>query len=492
MRTAGGARARGLLRNRRFVRLWTAQIISNLGDWAYLIAVEIGFAATLNSHQLVRAMALFLGVEGLTSAVVGLTLAGPIVDRYPRRTVMIVADLVRCLAVATLVLTPHPTWIHVVAVAATLGAFRSMFHPAMMATVPDIVDGDSIVVANGFLTSTFHLAIMIGPALGAGLVALVGTSGAFALNAASFAISALLLLGLRLPTRARDPDDRFTLLADLREGAAYLIHSKLARGIAIVMASVLMLLAGQGAFQIVLVKEVLAPHGDASEWAAILGGMTAAFGVGMVAGSVLAPWLSGRIRGWTLLVGSLLVVTAAFVVVSRTRLIPVAVIAWACNGLAGGCVNVTYETMLQVGTPERFRGRVFATVESGSDGAYVVGAAIVAAVGASVSPSNALLVIGACFLVVAGLAAFVIPRNAPMALRDKAPEPASAIEPQPVAPAAPAAEPWRAPEQPTGAPTPAPADLSSATAPEPSPVPAAAPEAFSVAEPSSTGDRLPD
>jgi len=430
VRAAGGARARGLLHNRRFVRLWIAQIISNLGDWAYLIAVEIGFAATLDSHQLVRVMALFLGVEGLTSAIVGLTVAGPIVDRFPRRTVMIVADLARCLAVATLVLSSNPTWIHVVAVAATLGAFRSMFHPAMMATVPDLVDGDSIVVANGFLTSTFHLAIMIGPALGAGLVAVMGTTGAFALNAASFGVSALLLLGLRLPSRARAPDDRFTPLADLREGAAYLVHSKLARGIAIVMASVLMLLAGQGAFQIALVKEVLAPAGDKAEWAAILGGMTAAFGMGMVAGSLLAPWLSGRIRGWALLVGSLLVVTTAFLVVSRTSVVPVALIAWACNGLAGGCVNVTYETMLQVGTPERFRGRVFATVESGSDGAYVVGAAMVAAIGASVSPSTALFVIGVCFLAVAGLAALVIPRNASMVLAEPS-RPMAEPQPQP-------------------------------------------------------------
>src|SRR6478672_4969601 len=213
-RAGGGARARALLLNRSFLRLWVAQIISNLGDWAYLLAVEVGFAATLSSHQLVRVTALFLGVEGLMSAVVGLTLAGPIVDRYPRRTVMIVADLVRCLAVTTLVLSPSPTWVHVVAVAATLGAFRSIFHPAMMATVPDLVEGDSLVVANGFLTSTFHLAIMVGPALGAGLVAAVGTTGAFALNAATFAVSALLLVGLRLPKRAREGEEGFTPFAD--------------------------------------------------------------------------------------------------------------------------------------------------------------------------------------------------------------------------------------------------------------------------------------
>jgi hypothetical protein len=117
-----------------------------------------------------------------------------------------------------------------------------------------------------------------------------------------------------------------------------------------------------------------------------------------------------------MLVGSLVVVSATFVIVSRTSLVPVVLLAWACNGLAGGCVNVTYETMLQVGTPERFRGRVFATVESGSDGAYVVGAAIVAAVGVGVQPSAALFLVGLCFLGVAVLAALVIPRGAAMAL----------------------------------------------------------------------------
>lgn len=79
-------------------------------------------------------------------------------------------------------------------------------------------------------------------------------------------------------------------------------------------------------------------------------------------------------------------------------------------------MNVTYETMLQAGTPERLRGRVFATVESGSDGAYVVGAAL----GAGVGPSVALLTIGACFLVVASIAALVIPRNAPMTVPEDA------------------------------------------------------------------------
>jgi MFS family permease len=415
------ARSRGLLHNRRFLRLWLAQIISNLGDWAYVLAVLISFASSLEANALVRATAIFLGVEGLTSALVGLTIAGPIVDRFPRRAVMVTADLARCIAVATLLLVPEPSWLHVVGVAATLGAFRSVFHPAMMASVPDLVDGDSIVVANGLLTSTFHLAIMVGPALGAALVAAVGPSSAFALNAGSFAVSALLLIGLRIPSATSEPRHGFSPLADLREGAGYIARTPLARGIALLMGLVLLLLAGQGPFQVALVRQVLAPTGDRSTLAVILGAMTTMLGVGMVIGSAVTPWLSRRFAGRTLLVGALTVVAATFVLVSRTTLVPLVLVTWCCNGLAGGCVNVTYETLLQVGTPARFRGRVFATVESASDGAYVLGAAIVAWIGAAIPPETAFLVVGICFLVVAVIGLRAVPRDATMVLTEPPP-----------------------------------------------------------------------
>jgi MFS family permease len=405
-----------LLHNGKFLRLWLAQIVSNLGDWAYVLAVEVAFAASLGD-DLVRATAIFLGVEGLTSAVVGLTIAGPIVDRFPRRAVMVVADVARCAAVATLFLA-EPSWMHVIAVAATLGAFRSVFHPAMMASVPELVEGESIVLANGLLTSTFHLAIMVGPAVGAALVAASGSKAAFALNAATFALSATLLLGLKIPARSHEPNERFRPLADLREGATYIARSRLARGIAMVMALVLLLLAGQGPFQVALVRDVLAPRGDHTTWALILGAMTTSLGVGMVLGSAATPWLSRRFAGRTLLVVALIACAAALIVVSTTSIIAIVLAAWLCNGFAGGCLNVTYETLLQVGTPARFRGRVFATVESGSDGAYVLGAAAVAWLVATAAPETAFLLVGISFFVVELIAFVAIPPSASMTLTD--------------------------------------------------------------------------
>ena len=422
--TGGGAQAvpgsssrtLRLLRNRCFLRLWIAQIVSNIGDWSYIIAVEVLLAGSLGATGLVRSMALILGVEGLTSALIGMTVAGAIVDRFPRVRIMVVADLVRCAAVGSL-LVFAPTWPHIVLVAAVLGAFRSMFHPAMMSTVPNIVRDDALVVANGILSGTFHVAIMVGPAVGALLFRIAGARGAFALNAASFALSAVLLVRLGVASRtatADGPRERFTPFADMREGLRYTLQTPVARGILLVMSLALLLLAAQGPFQIALVSDVLAPRSSGSTWAVILGAMTAAFGTGMVLGSAISPWLSGRARPRALFVASFVIAGGSYLFASRTSVVVAVVGAWCVIGLAGGTINVIYETLLQVGTPDRFRGRVFATVESAQDGAYVLGAALIATIGAGIAPATAFLLIGLAFCGVGALALSVLPADASM------------------------------------------------------------------------------
>jgi hypothetical protein len=108
----------------------------------------------------------------------------------------------------------------------------------------------------------------------------------------------------------------------------------------------------------------------------------------------------------------------SYVIASRSVTVIPVIAAWCAGGLAGGIVNVTYETLLQVGTPDRFRGRVFATVESVQDGAYVLGAVVVATFGATVAPAIALLVVGVLFCIVAALSLLVLPRDASMVMRE--------------------------------------------------------------------------
>jgi MFS family permease len=362
---------------------------------------------------LVRAMATLITVEGLTSTLVGLTIAGPIADRFPRVRVMVVADAVRCAAVASLLLPQGLHWSHVVAVAAILGTFRSIFHPAMMASVPSLVDERDLPVANGVLSATFHLAIMVGPAVGGILVATVGSNGAFAFNAASFAASAVLLIGLRLSSHVpiTRGSNRFRPLVDLREGARFVFGSRIARTITLVMGLSLFLLAVQSSFQLAFVGQVLSPTGDRSTRAAIIAAMVSAFGAGMVLGSVITPWLAARVAPRWLFATATAIVGIAFGAASQLEAVVPVVLAWGVAGLCGGVVNVLYETLLQVVTPDGLRGRVFATVESTSEGAYVLGAALVAALWASTAPTTALLIVGAGFLCVSICSLLTLPSD---------------------------------------------------------------------------------
>ena len=174
----------------------------------------------------------------------------------------------------------------------------------------------------------------------------------------------------------------------------------------------LFLLAMQAAFQPAFVGEVLVPSDDLTGRAAVIAAMVAMFGAGMVLGSVVGPPLAHRVRSRWLFASATAFVGLAFATASRQHDIPVVVAAWGVAGLCGGIVNVLYETLLQVHTPDRFRGRVFATVESVSDGAYVLGAAIVALFWTATTPSTALLRVGVGFGVVSILTLWLLPDQA--------------------------------------------------------------------------------
>jgi MFS family permease len=386
-----------------FLRLWGAQVVSNVGDWAYVLAVATAVTSRTSPGDLPRVMALILAVEGGASALTGMFLAGPIADRFPRRRVMVIADLARAIAVASLLAAPSLSPAHLALVALVLGVGRSLFQPALMSSLPTLVRGDTLMTANALVTGTFHAAIMVGPMVGAALVATIGPTGAFALNAASFVVSAALLAGLRLPrpTEEREP---WSPIRDLVDGGRSVLRSPVAFGVTVSMALVLFLVAWQKPLEIGLVRRELAPEGTDGVRAAILGAFTAAWGVGMVAGSALAPFAARRRSRQTLLSGSVSLAGLSFLGAAVAPVTPVIIALWALGGVAAGVANVSYETLLQEHTPDAFLGRTFATVEAAQDAAYFLGAVAVGAVGGLVTPEVGFGLLGGGFLL-AGIAA---------------------------------------------------------------------------------------
>jgi len=177
-----------LRRNHSFRRLWIGQVISELGNWFNFIAV-LGLVRVV-SHAAPEVTTIVL-IARLVPFTLFAPLAGAFVDRWSRRTVMIVTDFLR-VAVALgplLIRGPQDLWIAYVCTV-LLSVFGTFFEAAKNAAVPNITGERDLLAGNALMFSSRFLLMALGAALGGWTAAYVGYSAAFIINAISFIGSA--------------------------------------------------------------------------------------------------------------------------------------------------------------------------------------------------------------------------------------------------------------------------------------------------------------
>jgi MFS family permease len=205
-----------LLANRDFRLLFTGRCVSLLGDGAFLVALAWQTYTLTNAPT---ALAL-LGIAMSVPLIVLLLLGGVVSDRYDRRRVMLLADLVRgalLLLLGALAVSGALRLWHMMLIVAVYGGAQAFFDPASEAIVPDLLPAAHLGRANALDQLVRPLALRLaGPALGGLLVGVLGAGSAFLVDAATFAVSAT-TLWLMSPRAAlvRGPLD-----AALADGAA--------------------------------------------------------------------------------------------------------------------------------------------------------------------------------------------------------------------------------------------------------------------------------
>jgi DHA3 family tetracycline resistance protein-like MFS transporter len=206
------------LRNRSFALLWTGQTISRVGDFVYEIALAWWVLEKTGSPETMSLVLVF----SITPSVLFLLIGGLAVDRMPRVLLMLASDAGRAgvaLFVCALSYSGQLQVWHVYIASLFFGFVMAFFQPAYAAVVPQIVAADELPSANALTGISINLGRVAGPALGAALVGWLGSSTAFAINAGSFILSAVLLVPLLfagIPGPARGEKNR--ALQDLREG----------------------------------------------------------------------------------------------------------------------------------------------------------------------------------------------------------------------------------------------------------------------------------
>jgi MFS family permease len=394
---SGRGQLTGLMGYRDFRRMWAAQAVSNVGDWTYALAVATSLAGRKGAAHI---LALLLIAEIAPAAIAG-ALGGPLVDRLPRKALMIGSDLLRGLAVASLLLDGTPSLFHFYIVAVMLGLLRALFQPSLYASLPNVVPQERLVGANALISVTYHAAVMIGPLIGGLLVAWAGATFAFGVNAASFCVSAALLMGVRLPRRS-EPEPGSSPWRELVEGVRYSFGNRLVRGVLAITGLVMMGASIKAPLEPLFVLKTL------GQVPASLGLVGGAWGLGMMLGSLAAPaaanrWARERLLGISAAVVGLCVLTA-----SRAAALPPVLFLWLLAGTANAVGTVSYESLLQERTPDSLRGRVMAASEAVLDGTFLVGVSIAGWLGEAAGIRGAFAVSGAVFLATALLSRVLI------------------------------------------------------------------------------------
>src|ERR1044071_5610523 len=177
-----------LRRNRSFRRLFFGQVVSELGNWFNFIAA-LGLVRVV-SHAATEVTAILL-IARLVPMTLFSPLAGAFVDRWSRRTVMIVTDLLRVVVALGFLLVhrPEDLWLAYLCTAA-LSFFGTFFEAAKNAAVPNITGERDLLAGNALMFSSRFLLMSLGAALGGWTAAHVGYEAAFIINALSFFASA--------------------------------------------------------------------------------------------------------------------------------------------------------------------------------------------------------------------------------------------------------------------------------------------------------------
>src|SRR3954469_21211384 len=149
--------------NANFRRMWFAEIISEMGDWFYMVSL---YAMLLEFTGRAESIGLAFAFQVLPQALTG-TFAGVINDRVSRRKVMIFTDIARAVIIACVLLvrTPQTVWL-IYPLLFMETVMWGMFEPARTAVIPNIVAKDETLVANTLASSTWSMNMFIGSALG--------------------------------------------------------------------------------------------------------------------------------------------------------------------------------------------------------------------------------------------------------------------------------------------------------------------------------------
>ena len=354
-----------LARNRNYRFTWMGQIVSEVGDHFNNVAV---LSLAMDQTHSGAAIAGLMLSRAIPAIIVG-PFAGVLLDRFDRRRIMIVSDLVRGFLALGFILAigAQKTWL-LYLLSALLMIASPFFTSGRSAILPSIATDEELHAANSLTQTTGWMTLAIGAYFGGTTAARFGYQIAFIFNSLSFFFSAFCIGQLQSEKghfRAADRNLNETKVArpwhEYREGIQYMLRSPLILGIGLIAIG---WASGGGAAQVLftLFSEMVFKRGAAG-----LGQLWGIAGVGLLVGSVIGNQV-GKRAGFAAYKRTVFICYllhgGAYVVFSQMRSWPWALFFMALSRASVAVSSVLNWSKLLKHVDDRFRGRVFSTIET--------------------------------------------------------------------------------------------------------------------------------
>jgi MFS family permease len=346
-----------VLRRRDFSLLWLSGLVSVAGDWVLMIALPYYVYVTTGSTLATAGMT----AAELAPAILLSSFTGVLADRWDRKRILVVANLLQALVVASLLLVGEG-WLWVVYVVAALQSTAAAFsQPAEAALLPALVPVDQLVQANALNALNNRLGRFVGVPLGAALLSWWGLDAVVLVDAVTFLVAAALIAPISAPARAADPDGVREEPHFWREWTAGLRVVRHDHTIA-----VLFVVFGLMTFGGTMLDPLYVPwiRDVLDEGVEVVAVITMTHSVAGIVGSLLVGTWGSRFSSRTLMGWGSVIAGVLLLVKFNVPVLWLTLALSAIGGATAVASSVGVETLAQERTPEHVRGRVFGSLQA--------------------------------------------------------------------------------------------------------------------------------
>jgi len=387
-----------VFRNRSFILVWIGQLISSMGSALTALAAAILVYRLMGSALSVGLM--LVATSGPT-VLIGLV-AGVFVDRYNRKRIILVSDLLRAVLIFLIpfLIPLSINWLYVIV--ALTSAITQFFDSAHASILPEVVTEKDLSAATSLMAVSSLGSTTIGFAVAGFIATSLDIDWAFYLDALSFLLSAALILFTHVPSMPVPEDTSIRAVGqNLRAGLDTVAAAPILRSLFTVIAPIYLIFG----LEISLLLPFTLRELGGTEFD--FGLQEAAEAIGIALGGILMARLADRIRTGQWLAISYLGMAAAMIVYSLSHQATLAILMMAVSGLLNAPSFIGEQLVIQRATPRGMRGRVYSAYFVVRDVMYVAG--MILAGLADVMNVRTLFMLSAFVLVLAGAVALILP-----------------------------------------------------------------------------------